>query len=71
VIIFNPEESTSDYIKRWWYQFSRCEKVGIKWKRLDLASIADYNNLKDCIRRKWLLIPGVKWDGIEISSPCF
>ena len=51
VIIFDPLEGTPDYIRRWWYQSSRVEKVGIRGIRLDFACIADYNNLKDCIRK--------------------
>jgi len=41
-----------DYYKRWWYQFSRCEAVGIRGKSLSIANETDYNNLKNCIRRK-------------------
>jgi len=66
-IIFNPMESTLDYIKRWWYQFSRCEAVGIRGRRLEIAGLADYNNLKDCIRKKLVIITGVNWSGIEVS----
>lgn len=69
VIIFDPQEGTPDYIRRWWYQFSRCEKVGMRGIRLDFASIADYNNLKDCIRKNWLMITGQKWEGLEVSLP--
>ncbi|PUU77864.1 hypothetical protein B9Z19DRAFT_1065498 [Tuber borchii] len=64
-IIFDPRENTLDYVRRWWYKFSRCEAVGIRGTKLELASISDYNNLKDCIRKKWLLITGPNWSGIE------
>lgn len=56
-----------DYYKRWWYQFSRCEAVGIRGKSLSIANETDYNNLKNCIRTKWLLITGPDWEKIEVS----
>jgi len=56
-----------DYYRRWWYEFSRCSTVGIRGKSLNLANITDYNNLKDGIRKEWLMITGVNWENIEVS----